>query len=71
MARGEELAFQCGGHEASIVGWGTKIPHAMEQLSPRSSATAPERSEARMPQLRPSAAKEITMRRICLIRKPN
>ena len=34
-----------------IPGWGTKIPHAAGQLSPRTTTTEPLHSEAHVPQL--------------------
>ena len=37
------------GHVSSIPGRGTKIPHAMGQLSPRSTTTQPEHSGAGAP----------------------
>ena len=39
------------GDAGSIPGWGTKIPHAAGQLSPRATTTEPVRSGARVPQL--------------------
>ena len=38
------------GSEGSIPGWGTKIPHATEQLSLRATTTEPIHSGARAPQ---------------------
>ena len=35
-----------------IPGWGTKIPHAADQISPRAPTTEPMCSGARVPQLR-------------------
>ena len=53
------------GDSGSIPGWGTKILHAVEQLSPSTTTTvcAPQwkiymtQQRSRMPQLRPRAAK--------------
>ena len=50
-----------------ILGWGTKIPHAREQLNPltttadpaSSGAFAPQQRRSHLPQLRPDAAKKI------------
>ena len=39
------------GDTSSIPGQGTKIPHALEQLSLQAVITEPARSRARMPQL--------------------
>ena len=39
------------GDVVSIPGWGTKIPHAMGQLSPHTATTEPTLSGARTPQL--------------------
>ena len=39
------------GDAGSIAGWGTKLPHAVGQLSPRAAATVPTRSGAHTPQL--------------------
>ena len=39
------------GNKGSIPGQGTKIPHALEQLSLQAVITEPARSRARMPQL--------------------
>ena len=40
------------GHAGSIPGWGTKISHAVEQLSPRSQTTEPPSSGPHPPQLK-------------------
>ena len=39
------------GDVGSIPGWGTKMPHAAGQLSPRAATTEPAHSRAHMPQL--------------------
>ena len=39
------------GDTGLICGWGTKIPHAAGQLSPRATTTEPVHSRARKPQL--------------------
>ena len=39
------------GEAGSIPGWGTKVQHAMGQLSPRAATTEPTCSGAREPQL--------------------
>ena len=39
------------GDTGSIPGWGTKIPHAVGQLSPRATTTEPARAGAHLPQL--------------------
>ena len=38
------------GHAGLIPGWGTRIPHASGQLSPRAATTEPTRSGAHTPQ---------------------
>ena len=40
------------GNAGSILDWGTKIPHATEQLSPCTRATEPVHSGAFVPQLK-------------------
>ena len=42
------------GDVGSITGWGTKIPHAAGQLSPRTTTTEPSHSGAHAPQLEKS-----------------
>ena len=42
------------GDAGSIAAWGTKIPHATGQLSPRATTTEPMRSRAHVPQLEKS-----------------
>ena len=45
------------GDVGSIPGWGAKISHALEQLSPRVITTEPTSSGACVSQLRPIMAK--------------
>ena len=56
---GKESACSVGdaGDVGSIPGWGAKISHALEQLSPHVVTTEPARSGACVPQLRPTMAK--------------
>ena len=54
----KNLPFNAG-DAGSAPGWGTKIPHATEQLSLCTTATKPTRSRARvLQQERPSTATE-------------
>ena len=48
------------GDAGSIPGWGTKIPHAVGQLSPRAATTEPTHSGACMLQLQSPHALEPT-----------
>ena len=46
----------CNARAAGLIpGWGTKIPHATEQLSLHTTATEPTHSRARVPQLERSS----------------